>query len=641
LFAIGLILAGLTLTRQGAYTDPRYLTSFAFEDSSHWVQPWRSTLETVPVAQFLDGIGVDLDLPDKADPDLICRMLGTHGVRNTRIEVPWAKLDYATEQIQDSARATLTRRLLACKHARIRPLILLNGNSGAPCPILFFKKRLTISARKGDRTLQVDDPSGLRVGYSGVNNLTEYWAAEALITGISGKTLMLSKPLPKDLGTAGSEVSMSTLRYRPFGVPGTTEFQETLGGWKRYVDQVSRLVDSVMRTSSDNPRYDLEIWNELSFGSWFLVQRDYYEPKLPEAREADVWGAIVKATAEVASSIPARFKGVTLCDGFSNTVPWPASSTEPAGVDVLSKHPYKGVESYPQVKRKNQLMPDLKVDKNPTWTPTYTSIFPEYFATGLQTETVLRDSSPLTTEIYGTKHGRFARPGGPVWTWFTEVGNAPNEVGVTGEQEALLLKAKTTSRYFSFYLNKGVQRLYLYAACAGDKNIGIASDAFVDFSKTSQTYPSNDLNWTSPSLAVIHRMSELMSDHVDPRLSVTRRFIVDSVTDHHNHIQFQGDGTPAHPSLYGRDVFAFLPYQVNSTRFVIPYYVMTRDVRKPLAPELFDVIVRGFHGRVGCQVVDILSGKSVPVQSRAQRDGSIQFHLSATDSPRFLIVQER
>jgi hypothetical protein len=96
-----------------------------------------------------------------------------------------------------------------------------------------------------------------------------------------------------------------------------------------------------------------------------------------------------------------------------------------------------------------------------------------------------------------------------------------------------------------------------------------------------------------------------------------------------------------HPPLYDRDVFAFLPYQVNSTRFVIRYFVMTRDIRKPLAGEAFDVAVRGFHGRITCRVVDILSGKTVPVQSRVQKDGTVVLHLLATDSPRFLIVQER
>jgi hypothetical protein len=46
---------------------------------------------------------------------------------------------------------------------------------------------------------------------------------------------------------------------------------------------------------------------------------------------------------------------------------------------------------------------------------------------------------------------------------------------------------------------------------------------------------------------------------------------LDSITDTHNHYQFAGAGTAAHPNLYDRDVFAFLPFQVNAKRFVIPY----------------------------------------------------------------------
>jgi hypothetical protein len=69
-----------------------------------------------------------------------------------------------------------------------------------------------------------------------------------------------------------------------------------------------------------------------------------------------------------------------------------------------------------------------------------------------------------------------------------------------------------------------------------------------------------------------------------------------SISDKHDHYQFVGDGTAAHPNLYNRDVFAFLPYQVNSKRFVIPYYVMTRDVTKDLPPEQFTVQIKGIKG---------------------------------------------
>jgi hypothetical protein len=44
--------------------------------------------------------------------------------------------------------------------------------------------------------------------------------------------------------------------------------------------------------------------------------------------------------------------------------------------------------------------------------------------------------------------------------------------------------------------------------------------------------------------------------------------------------QFEGDGTADHPPLYNRDALAFLSFQVTSSKFVIPVYVMTTNAAK-------------------------------------------------------------
>ena len=98
---------------------------------------------------------------------------------------------------------------------------------------------------------------------------------------------------------------------------------------------------------------------------------------------------------------------------------------------------------------------------------------------------------------------------------------------------------------------------------------------------------------------------------LDPALilATTRKITLDQISDTHDHFQFAGDGTPAHPPLYDRDVFAFLPFQVNARTFVIPYYVMTRDVTHVYNPaatgghqydmpaENFTLTIGGLHGR--------------------------------------------
>ncbi len=66
--------------------------------------------------------------------------------------------------------------------------MLLNAHQGVPCPVQFFTKRLVADAPRGSRTVQLADTRGLVVGRSGLNGLTDYWAAEALITAIDEKT---------------------------------------------------------------------------------------------------------------------------------------------------------------------------------------------------------------------------------------------------------------------------------------------------------------------------------------------------------------------------------------------------------------------------------------------------------------------
>jgi len=113
------------------------------------------------------------------------------------------------------------------------------------------------------------------------------------------------------------------------------------------------------------------------------------------------------------------------------------------------------------------------------------------------------------------------------------------------------------------------------------------------------------------------------------------------VSDTHNHWQFAGDGTAAHPTLYDRDVFTFLPFQVNAHRFVIPYYVMTRDVLAPFKPEQFTVRIAGVHSaHAALTAYDPIKNVAVPVQV-VQRDGAgLTVTLTAADYPYLLTIQE-
>jgi hypothetical protein len=625
----------------GAYTDASYLTAFDFGQHSHWRQPWRSVLETVAAHQFLDGIGIGFPAGGDLAPDLVARMLSKNGIRNVRIEIGWGAVNAENESVLNNAEQ-LSEVLAACKRWKLRPLILLNLNQGVPAPLKMFDHTVTQDAPKGSRELHLDSTDGLVVGRSGLSDLTDYWAAEALITAISGDTVTLSKPLPFEL-KAGVKAKMATLKYRPFSVPGSADYKATLDGWTRYVGTVAGFAANTLGTVGQaDLGFDLEVYNELTFGAHFLSINDYYDPPLATYEEDSIWDNLMAATAEYAEQRPAEFAGVELSNGFANTIPWTASSRQPTRVGALSKHPYAGVKQFPADERDGER---LGQDGKPTQAvPNYTALFPEYYGSGLQTETLMRDSAPLNTDIYGTVHGRFGRgPAAPVGVWITEVNIQPTEAGVTDPGAALALKARSALRYFAFYLNKGVNKVQLYAAAdsqGGDAGYSVLQDNFVRYARSNTTYPDDDSAYTSPALSAVRRMTDVFKVGLDPDLRQTRPLQVRSVRDGHDHVQFAATGDQ--PPLHNREVLAVLPYQVNARRFVIAYYVMTRDVRVPLPAEDYTLDLDGLKA-VGAQfsAYDPLTGQAVPIKVHVAEQNRLVLSLPATDTPRLLTVQEQ
>lgn len=636
-------IAATTLTKSLApYTARSYFDSLPFGSHSHWLQPWRAYLETVPASKLLQGVGIGLDLNDRENPDLVLQMLATHGIQTARIEIGWNNLSYDRQTLQqDRLQAILT----ACKRWNVRPLILLNANQGIPTPTQFFQRTVTANASAGARQIQLNDTSGLTIGKSGLNNLTDPgWAAEALITAIDGKTVTLSKPLPQAIA-AGSSVKMATLKYRPFSQPGSADYRNTIAGWQQYVGTVAQFVANALGTTSSTDKgFDMEIWNELTFGSKFLSINNYYTPALATYDEESIWRNLVTATADYAVAHPQQFAGVKFSDGFANTIPWPASSTQPVRINAISKHPYANRKNFPQDEARSTKIDALGKPTN--FIPTYSALFPEYYATALQTETLLRDAAPFTNDIQGVRHGRYARQVNgrvvPTDVWITETGFAPQEHGIIDPFRSLALKAKTTARYYTFYPNKGVTKLYLYSAAAGNLGLGIVQDNFLEYSRTHSVYPKDDRAYVSPALQITSRIVRQMKQNLDPNLTQTRQLQLDSVGDTHNQIQFGGDGTAAHPQLYNRDVFAFLPYQVNSRRFVIPYYVMTRDVTKNLSPAKFSIQISKLQAQgATVSVYDPLHDRTLPVSIDRRGRDFLSLTLSATDYPYLLIIQEQ
>ena len=114
----------------------------------------------------------------------------------------------------------------------------------------------------------------------------------------------------------------------------------------------------------------------------------------------------------------------------------------------------------------------------------------KYYGTAIQTEHIIRDLSPITTDIYGYLHGRKARPGNPCYVWMTEIGFDPSQLSISDSRTALALKAKTTARTFCFYLHKGCKKVTLHATSGGDTGLGIVQDNFLTYCNGNTVYPA-------------------------------------------------------------------------------------------------------------------------------------------------------
>ena len=625
---------------EGPYTDRSYLTDVPFGAHSFWLQPWRAYQETMPAHRFVDGVGVGLSTGG-TDPDLLLRMLAEHGVRNGRIEIGWGSMGWDGE-LKNAAKY---RRLLrACKEYDVRPVILLNAHQGVPCPMRSFQRTVTADAPEGATEITLNSTEDLVVGRSGLSGLTGYWAAEALITDIDDRTVTVSKPLPEPI-SAGSTVDIATLKYRPFGKPGTDDYRRTMRGWKRYAAAVAELAaDALGTTGSEDLGFDLEVWNELTFGSEFLYINHYYEGEPYDYDENSIWSNLVEVTASYAESHPDDFSGVRISNGFANTIPWPASSQQPARVHALSKHPYPGRKNYPEDEQDGTLINALGRENDSGSTPDFSAFFPEYYATAFQTETLVRDMGPITTEHGGAEHGRYARPGNPCPVWMTEFGFVPTEVGVEDDQRALQLKAKFAARSYCFFLNKGVEKLQMHTAVTGggDTGMSMMSEKFIEYARNHSGYPTDPETYASPALKVLARISRRMRKGMDRELEDTRELEVRSLSDEHDNYQFKGQGTPEHPSLHDREMFAFLPFHANPDRFVIPYYVVTLDIQESLPPERFTVEIGGLDGEdADISAYDPIEDTSVPTQVERRGPDYLTVQLKTVDYPRLLIIEER
>ena len=615
-------------------------TSISWCKRSYWQQPWRAYLDTRPASALANGAGINMN-QGVGTPAFArtAAMLGRAGFRTARLEIGWREISYANPGAFTDPEA-LRAKLVALRDSGLRPVILLNANHGDPGPVRLDWLQVTQPVSIGQSWIQLDAPSAAKV-VPGLTGFGTDKRPDILITAVdSSGRATLSRPMPIPV-PAGSYQSY-TLRYRPFTAPLTVAgtphpvFEETLAGWLRYATAVADLAKSVAGPGG----FDIEVWNELSFGSDYLNIGNYYATLPNELRGTGAVTATILARTTNALRDPARGYGaIGISDGFASQGPWESAAWEPAGLTTMSKHPYQANIALTGGRRLAACQPvdatgrtegDAVGDQwlDP-FTPTTGVLLPEFPLTALRTETMVRDLSPITTMIGSVPHGRAVTnpiDGKPLGVRITETGLIASSIGKSAA-DVRAMQARWAMRALVAFTAKGAASVELYGA--RDPEYGLIDESFF-------TTPSAGDAAAGQTIAAIHRLLAAVGsgspDQIQP-------LTLDSIADNHNHVQFAGDGTAAHPPLYNRDVVAAFPFQRGARSYAIPAYVMTRDMTRQLAPETYRLTFSGLAaGAVAVTAYDPETDRSVPVQVSGRSGGTLTVELALTDSPRVISI---
>ena len=375
-------------------------------------QPWRAFMQTKSGYDFLQGIGINYNLP--GNDDLAVAALAYAGFKSMRFEISWGSVKWDETGLINQDRITHLFRLF--KQYGIRPNILLNGNQGLPCPLINLNKTIAADAALGSRTVQITDPSGVVPWYTGIGYLSGYTAAEVMITSIdSAGNCTLSKPLPAAF-TSGAHIQLNTLKYMPFCQLGTYQYDDTASGWVKYAMLVCKML-----TDAGINEFDLEMWNELSFGSAFLNVNNYYSPAaviFPNNDPLGPGGHLWELANRTVQAVKWHYPGARMIWGFSNSTFFRTSQTNlPPGTDGQSYHPYgTGTRSFPDLYHGRSVgtafVPNVQLRRPEGWASDFQ-----------QTESIMRLMNPWY-------RGRV-----PAWTpsfhhYITEHGVLPADCGV-------------------------------------------------------------------------------------------------------------------------------------------------------------------------------------------------------------------
>jgi hypothetical protein len=506
--------------------------------------------------------------------------------------------------------------LPALRKFGLRPLILLNANDGQPCPERQRTATVSESAAPGERTLKlaVAVPGGLAgypVAVSSLADSNSPTLIERYREDGGRAVIELSKPLSRAV-QPGESLRLAILKYDPLYAAGTPQFERTAQGWLTYV----RLVAQHMALLYGSDDYDVEIWNELTFGSAFLDVRNYTgqwgdrnaRPQFLHPGD-QAWELGNRTTRALKSEHP----NVKVIWGFSNTTWFHTAIPElPPSTDGQSYHPYgTGKRCYADLirGRLNQLLDGF--------VPAGCSIQPEGYAhTWQQTESLMRLIAPAVRTIKPPQTAEFSH-------YVSEDGFAPGENDIRDAAAARLAKRKFLLRAPLFWLNKGITALYVYSAY-GESDLGFGlfdGDGSV-----------------SPALLALHEFTARFGNAVPVAHTRQLEFSVQPVGTDPGVLP----GDPLGHHLRRSQVVALLPFQLDAHRFAIGAYVMTQDFPRDLGPVPYRLTISGLDSTgvaVNLYVPD--SSRRQSVKAATNTADSVSIEVPLTDVPSLIEVTER
>ena len=493
--------------------------------------------------------------------------------------------------------------------------------------------------------------------------------------------------MPLAKAVPAGKIRLCTLKYHPLGGAtldnGTANeaAAKTVSGWKDYVAGITAFAQQALGTQgATDAGFDLEVWNEYSFGSEFLGDANYYDPPVKyraklsyssHGMTAQGCEILLPITVDYVNDPAHKLPGVRVISGFANQRPWDSGSGLWPGQAGFSRHYYTGLGDKLELDEahRNQSVVNAlgQAEKTCPFFPALMEAFPERWHYGFKTEFVTRDIQPFPGPW--KRHHRYSHNGdgraAEVWMTETNLDRQPfadeliKKHGVAKDDPRLAqlmhtLGAKALLRMFLFSSHKGLQTLTVFAAKGSDTSLGMLPDKFFETLKAEgHQYMPKVRAEVGPQFIALARLAAKMRSSVP--LAGMRPLVVTELVERQPRLVSAGNGTPQHPDHYGREDFACLPFQLDESRFAVAYYVVTRDLahawdkgRDLLDPTRYDMPEQEFDLSLGnvcgkdaeLSAFDPRTGATEEVKAVIASPAALTVRLKTTDSPRLLLIDE-